>query len=399
MRQRIRVYSCFLISLFLFLLGVTYAGESAAQATSEAAEAYPKHVLLFLADGLGYEHLRAASYYAYGVDDGLFMQSLPYGSSIATHSADEAITDSAAAGTAISTGYKVNNGVLAQAIPGDTHELPTILEYYQQHCWGTALVTNTSITHATPAAFGAHEFSRANFVEIAHDYLYQTKPNILLGGGASGMTVNDAVAAGYLVATNRTGLEVLSPIAHIKLSGQFGNNHMDFEYDYMTGQSTMYDTMPHLTEMVEQTLRLLDNDVYEGTFVMIEGGRIDHAGHLNSLSKLIEEVLAFDESIQIAYEWAQNKDDVLIVVTSDHETGNLMVLENNGVGQYPTHAWGTTNHTAEDVPVFGWGVNAHLIVDVRDNTDVYDVLRAGQPAPPPFCWLDEANYLPVAVSP
>ena len=87
----------------------------------------------------------------------------------------------------MATGVKVNSGVISMAYPGDGSELETLLEYFATQGKRTGLVTTTFITHATPATFGAHEPSRNNTTEIAGDYLNQTRPNVLLGGGGNGL--------------------------------------------------------------------------------------------------------------------------------------------------------------------------------------------------------------------
>ena len=164
--------------------------------TSVCAAA-PRNVIFLIGDGMGFEHVKAAGVYANGSANTLSFEAFAYQGQMTTHSADSSVTDSAAAATAIATGVKVNNGVISMEIPGDSHELETLLEYSQRHGKTAGLVTTTYMTHATPAAFGAHQPNRGHIVHIATDYLYQTRPNVLFGGGAYGMSVPAAVSAGY----------------------------------------------------------------------------------------------------------------------------------------------------------------------------------------------------------
>lgn len=333
----------------------------------------PRNIILFIGDGMGAEHVRAAGMYQHGSGGTLFMESFPYSTTMTTHSADNAITDSAAAATAMATGQKVNNGVISMAYPGAGSELETLLERFHTYCKRGGLVSTTYATHATPAAFGAHEPSRNNTTAIAGDYLTQTRPDVLFGGGGYGLTVTDMQSAGYTVATDR---ETLQALTTTRAAGLFGTGYLPYEYDYFTETDSGYDTLPHLSEMVTTTLTLLE-DTPHGFFLMVEGGRIDHAAHNNEIERTVFEVLEFDRAIEVAYTWASNRADTLIIVTADHETGGLSVTANNGAGNFPTVSWSSVNHTATPVPVYAWGVNAALATQVTDNTDIYHLALAG----------------------
>lgn len=331
--------------------------------------AQPKNVIFFIGDGMGENQIDTAAMYNGGA---LSFEGFPYQGWLSTHSADSSVTDSAAAGTALATGTKVNNGVISMAYPGDHGELQTLLEYYRDRGASTGLVTTTYMTHATPATFGAHNPSRNNLTDIAYDYLNQTVPNVLFGGGANGMSVSSAQAAGYTVVTDRAGMQVLSPGTDNLASGQFGSTHLPYEYDGLG-------SLPHLSEMTETALALLENDP-DGFFLMVEGGRIDHACHANDIRRSVFETLAFDNAVQEAVAWSLGRTDTLILVTADHETGGLMVILDNGAGNFPLVSWSTTGHTADNVPVYAWGVNAQLISGMMDNTDLFYVVTIPEPA-------------------
>ena len=112
--------------------------------------------------------------------------------------------------------------------------------------------------------------------------------------------------------------------------------------------------LPHLSEMVQTALEILDNDP-DGLFLMIEGGRIDHAA-------------------QLVFDWAKDRIDTLIVVTADHETGGLEIVANKGIQSLPEVTWSTTGHTNQDIPVYAWGVNAHQVFGVAENSDIFRLL-------------------------
>ena len=334
----------------------------------EPAWAAPNNVIIMIGDGMGFEHVDAAGMYSSGTVGTLSFEGFPYHAEMTTHSASAPVTDSAASSTAMATGQKVNNGVISMAFPGDGDELETLLEIFKDQGKSSGLVTTTYITHATPASFAAHEPNRNNTAEIAVDYLTQTRPNVLFGGGGNGISEIAALAAGYTVVTDRAGMQGLDTESSTMISGQFGVGHMPYEYDGLG-------SLPHLSEMTATALAILDNDP-DGFFIMVEGGRIDHAGHANDIQRNVLETVEFANAVQVAIDWAAGRPDTLILVTADHETGGLTVLENNCVGEFPTVSWATTDHTGANVPIYAWGCSADMISGVMDNTELFDVATA-----------------------
>lgn len=318
-----------------------------------------RNVILCIGDGMGVEQVKAARYFA---GESLFFETFPHQSLMTTDAADGSVTDSAAAGTAMATGRKVYNGVLSLALPGDGGELETLLEFYKKRGKRTGLVTTTYLTHATPAAFGAHEPSRNNAVQIAGDYLNQTRPNVLFGGGGNGLSDASAVAAGYTVVKDAAQLAALDGGARAYVAGFFGTASLPYEYDG-------YGTLPHLSQMAAQALDILGRSS-DGFFLMVEGGEIDFAGHANDLPRSIAETLEFDRTVRTVVEWAGERNDTLVIVTADHETGGLEVLSDNGAGRYPDVTWTSSGHTRAPVAVYGWGPTARGVLDVASNTDI-----------------------------
>jgi len=326
----------------------------------------PPIVILMIGDGMGPEHVEAGRMFLGGE---IAFDRLPYQAEMTTFSANSSVTDSAAAGTAMATGRKVDNGVISRAIPGDGADLITALEIQQSFGKATGLVTTTTITHATPAVFAAHAASRNDTAEIASDLLTQTRPNVLFGGGGSGMTVDAAANAGYTVVQNRAQLDALNTQAETFVSGQFGNTYLPYEYDGLGD-------LPHLSEMTDAALDILDNDP-DGFFLMIEGGRIDHAGHVNDIERNVRETAQFSATVDLVLDWAAGRTDTLVIVTADHETGGMTVVADNGPGLAPDVTWSTGNHTAANVPVYAYGDGAESVDDapggVLDNTDIFEL--------------------------
>jgi len=355
----------FILLFVLFIIPLLTACASLSEKQSDSSSL--KHVIILIGDGMGFEQIKAAGLYLNGKGNSLTMETFPYQAELKTASANSPITDSAAAATAIATGVKVNNSVISVQIPGDYKELETALEYHKARQRRTGLVTTTFITHATPAAFGSHTYSRKNFSEIASDYLNESLPNILFGGiNKGGITKEAATTAGYTVVTDLKSLQTLDTDKVEYVSGQFGKGHMPYEFDGVGD-------LPHLSQMTSKALDILDNDP-DGFFLVVEGGKIDHSGHSNDIEKNIREIEEFDKAVQTVLEWASERKDTLIIVTADHETGGLKVISENGVGKTPTVSWSTEEHTAANVPIYAWGYGAEKIRGVMENTDLFPIL-------------------------
>lgn len=330
-------------------------------ATVPAYAGKATNIILFIGDGMGFEHVRAGQYYK---GSPLCFETWPDTGSVDTASADSLTTDSAAAATAIATGTRVNNDVISLQIPGTSNELQTVLEYFKAKGKRTGLVTTDLMTGATPAAFGAHTTTRSDSVGITNDYLHQTHPNILYGG--AGLSHDSAVSAGYLVVTNRTQMLAINTFTTTNVSGQFGTGEIPYEYDGVG-------SLPHLWEMTSNALAILGNGS-AGFFVMVEGAKIDKASHARDTMSMVREVIAFDSSVQTAMSWASNRNDTLILVTADHETGGLIVTNNNGAGSYPGVLWTAPGHTTNNVGLWAWGAGAERVVGQMANTNTHNVM-------------------------
>ena len=171
-----------------------------------------------------------------------------------------------------------------------------------------------------------------------------------------------AVEAGYVVVRDSEELQKLDTENVVMVSGQFGSD-IPYESDGVSD-------LPSLSEMTATALRILDNNG-RGFFLMVEGGKIDWAGHENSLVRNIGETIEFAEAVEETLKWLGERNDTLIVVTADHETGGLKILKNNGKGKLPEASWSTTKHTGVKVPVFAQGPGAEAFTGPMDNTDVF----------------------------
>lgn len=329
------------------------------------ASGTPRNVILFVGDGMGEEHVRAARMFANGERAPLGFETLAVRGELVTRNAHGAVTDSAAGATAMATGRKVSNKVVSVARPGDGRDLVTALERHAAAGKRTGLVTTgTPLTDATPAAFAAHVERRGRGDEVARDYLERSRPNALFGPGGEGLSAERAREAGYTVVTSASALDAL---------------HLD-EHEHVAALFPLEDTPP-LPTLTRAALELLEGDA-DGFFLLVEHEGIDAAAHRMALPRVLPAVLELDEAVAVARAWAKGRDDTLLIVTADHETGGLRVFERTPrAGAVPGHSFRSAAHTDADVPLFAEGPGSALLSGRNDNTCVFHVVTGVPPRP------------------
>ncbi len=339
-----------------------------------AEPAKVRNVILLIGDGMGLGQVTLARMKAMGTEGKLNMQLLPVHGLIRTHSADRLVTDSAAAGTALACGIKTNNGMIGMAPDGTPYY--TILEAAQAEGMATGLVATSTISHATPAAFGAHVNSRSMEPQIA-EQLIGNRINVLFGGGRkyflpqsdsnSGRKddrdlIAEAEDAGYTVIGTPNQLRWVRGPRILGL----------FQLDAMT----TFAPEPMLDEMTRKAISLLDETATDsrkygnGFFLMVEGSQIDWACHDNDAANCVRQTLLFDEAVREAVNFALADGRTLVVVTADHETGGLTIPDGDLEGTDIKVHWSTKGHSAESVPVFAIGPRSELFGGVYDNTEI-----------------------------
>jgi len=271
-----------------------------------------KNVIFLIGDGMGLAHVTLTSYF---VGKPLEMMKMSYSGLAYTYSANSFVTDSAAAGTALATGYKTFNGMLGMTPDGKP--VMTLFEAAKKVGKATGVVTTTRVTHATPAAFYAHVKDRDEEKEIARQLVVGTTIDVAFGGGMKHFSeelLEKAKANGFTVVTTREELLNLDLSAVKRVLGIFARSHLSY---YVDGEDR-----PSLAEMTRKAIEILSKNE-EGFFLMVEGGRIDHAAHGNDVVAMIYDTIEFDEAVKVALEFAKKDGDTLVVVTADHETGGL----------------------------------------------------------------------------
>jgi alkaline phosphatase len=334
-----------------------------------------KYIILFHADGMAGKHIEAGGYYVCGSRPCLSFESFANQTTMTHNNAGGGVTDSAASATAMATGVKVNNGVISRRLPGDGSELRSLLETHRDIGKSTGLVTEAYLTDASPAAHGAHESSRSNTSAIFLDYVNQTRPNVILGGGGNGFSSSAASSAGYTVVTDLNGLMALNTEAVTYVAGGFRSGLIP-----PVGYPGRSASLPTLPQMTDRALRILDNDPH-GFYLFVEHEGTDEYSHANDAANLVRSLAEFSSAVQVAIDWVNDPatpaewSNTLFVVVSDHETGGITGVVNNGAGVVPAITFTTTNHTTTPVRVFARGAGAEQITGAQiDNTQIFAFL-------------------------
>ena len=323
----------------------------------------PKNVVLFIVDGMGLSHLHAALTANKG---SLYLENLRHIGLSKTASADRYVTDSAAGGTALSTGQKTNNGSIGVDV--NNNPIKTLLEEASAKGLATGLVSTSSITHATPASFIAHQENRSMYEEIAADFL-KTNIDVFIGGGYTHFTerkdgrnlVNELRQKGYRIELD---INVIENIKEGKLAGLTADVHNE-------RMDKRGDMLPIATNTA---LNILSNNK-KGFFIMIEGSAIDWGAHANNTIYVIEEMLDTDRAIGKVLEFAAKDKNTLVIVTADHETGGMAILD----GSYETGmvkaGYTTKGHSGLMVPVLSYGPGAENFIGIMENTDIANKIK------------------------
>jgi Alkaline phosphatase len=401
-----RKFSIFFLMLIgLFSVGLTLSCTQ----NSETPEAQPKYVFYFIGDGMGLAHVSLAEAFLAAQDGKISNASLNFSTfpviGLATTFSDSNyITDSSAAGTALSSGEKTTNGMLG--VRTDGSPLKSITYSIHDAGYKVGITSSVTIDHATPAAFYASSSARSSYYDIAQQ-LTQTNFEFFGGGGFLQPTGKDndqaniyeaVKAAGYTVARGLNSYNAAKQGATKMFYTQAEGIESDLPYAIDRKEGDL-----SLAKIVEAAIDFLDNP--KGFFLMSEGGKIDWAAHSNDGKATILETLDFAEAIAVALEfYKKHPNETLIVVTADHETGGLALAETGGYNMHfdklapQTHSidlikathpspqaeieairkmnkdakigWTSSSHSGIAVPVYAIGAGSARFGGKMDNTDI-----------------------------
>ena len=350
----------------LFLVGFLFAFLLLSCA---ADKDYPENIILFIGDGMGVSHITAGKISQGNIN----LERFSTVGLVTTHSANRLITESAAASTALATGYKANNRAISVSV--DKEPLKTLFEYAKEKGKSIGVVVTKSVTHATPAAFMAHADDRRQHANIA-EQIANSSIDVLIGGGwvyfvpgsNKGSKRKDQK---NLLAVLETRMPVI--LTYDKLTAHTESPKLAAllaPRDLPQASDRDYD----LSRLTQTAIHILSKN-RNGFVLMVEGSQIDSATHDHDPQYLIAELIDFDDAVGTGLDFAQKNDRTLIVVTADHETGGLAVHDGSIKDrQVASTAFTTTGHTAAMVPLFAYGPGSDRFSGIQDNARVGQTL-------------------------
>jgi alkaline phosphatase len=326
----------------------------------------PQNVVLMIGDGMGVGQLSAASAILHGPAGGLFIETAPIAGLVRTHAGNDLATDSAAASTAMATGYKAPKTAIS--ILADGRRPMTLMEVAKASGLRTGVLTTSGLADATPAGFLVHAKDRYQYAHIFSAIL-ATENDVLMGGtwrhhhkaghDEEYLRLIDRVdelgtAAGYHVVRDESDLAhaQIPVLALFEPRGESADGHG-----------------PELVVTTEFLLDSLGSDE-RGFFALIESEVTDGYGHDNSISGVVDAVREFDKAVALAVSWADGRGDTLVLVTADHDTGGLGVIDGDYDDGVAEVRWASNLHTSQWVPIFAFGPGAEHFNGVIDNTDI-----------------------------
>jgi len=326
--------------------------------------AKPKNIILLIGDGTGLTQwfsgytANQGRLNVFGIHD--------IGFSL-TAAADSYITDSAAGATAMATGTKTNNRFVGVDSVGN--KLTPITDRLKLRKFRTAIISNGDITDATPASFYAHQPERSMSEAIALDFL-STSNDILIGGGLASFKnrkdsrdlYSELSRKGYTTADHFSSIDTIRNEKFVILDDSAVRSKMEGRGDF-------------LNQSLQKTLSVFARSKAP-FFVMLEGAQIDWGGHNNDVQYVIREVLDFDQVVGAVMKYIDTNKETLLIVTADHETGGLSLLDGNVSKGYVHGHFSTNDHTPVMVPVFSYGPGSGYFTGVYPNTSIYDKIMS-----------------------
>lgn len=308
----------FLISLFLLVVAAAYG-------------AAPKYIFYFIGDGMGMAPAMAALAYnraVLGHAELPLMMKFPVAGQVSTYSASSPVTDSAAAGTALATGHKTQNGMLG--VTADTIPVVSIAKILKDNGYGVGLVTNVAPDDATPGAFYAHVANRGMRADVDRQFI-DSQFDFLAGAALCGLKDSKGNPTDVLDLYKNNNIRIINGYEEYLANKPEDGRVVLLDKNPFQDGNTGYliDEIPGMITLEQMTQACLDHLVAvspDKFFMMVEGGNIDHALHSNDAATAISEVFNFNNALQIAYYFLlAHPEETLIVVTADHDTGGLSV--------------------------------------------------------------------------
>ncbi len=326
--QALRKFFALLTVLSLLLAGIGVVGP-------DVKDTDIQNVIFFIGDGMGPNHLEKTKAET-GAE--LAMDTFPLQGFSKTANYVGTTTDSAAGGTALATGIRTINGCIG-VYPTDMFAYDSypmnLTELFMEAGKKTGVVTSDSTAGATPASFSAHTDSRDNTKIITNQQL-ASGIDLIWGANSGHADAEKVEAAGYKFVDSYE--DILALEEGDKSFAQFSNEL------WRAAGGESYPTLSLLTEAAINFLKNDDN----GFFLMVEGAHIDKNSHKQNAEGTKEALLEFDRAVQAALDFAEENGNTLIVISADHETGNIKLK--NGVYEF-----NSGSHSRQNVIVRVYG--------------------------------------------
>lgn len=289
----------------------------------------PKYIFYFIGDGMGPSHVLGTELYlgelqgTIGRPQKLSFTQFPEVSLVTTYSASNGVTDSAASGTALATGNKTRNGRIG--VDAEGNEVYSVAHYAKESGMAVGVATTVCINHATPSAFYAHNLSRNNYNEIAQWMLVEGY-DFYAGGDAK---CSDEERADLYGRAREMGYTIARGYNDYLQEADGADKMMLYQKEVATEIPYTIDRDEDdltLAQITAAGIDFLSDKSDKGFFMMVEGGKIDYASHSDDAATMMQEVLDFDAAVQVAVDfYNEHKEETLIIVTADHETGGLVL--------------------------------------------------------------------------
>ena len=312
----------------------------------------PKKIILLIGDGMGINHTTIGRFHLGGPNFNMGVDRMPIHGMVTNHSFNSLYIDSAASATAWATGTRTINGFIG--VDHKKRNVTNITELLATHDYISGLVATSSLTHATPAAHYAHVDSRYKEEEIASQ-LMTSDIRIALGGGQEFFNLEENESATIILNPEQLEDKVLGSQRIIGLFAQDGIKRS---------------VGPTQLAMSKSALSFLEKNSECGKyFLMSEGSQIDWASHDNDLPAMLVELADFNDTVNYMLDFASARDDVLVIVSSDHETGGLTLLDQEK--DYVISKWNTDSHSLNQVAIYAYGPGASQFAGKVDQTEIF----------------------------
>lgn len=354
------------ISILLLICGFLISGIPEKSITTGKL---PKNIILIIGDGMGLSQISASMYSA---GNKTILEEFPVTGLIATQSYSNLITDSGAGATAFACGCKTFNGAIG--VDAQKHPCTTLLEVADSLGRATGLAVNCSVTHATPASFVAHVPDRAKAEDIALWFLRQPV-DFLVGSGAKYFHHRKNDNRNLLQEMAKTGVNIVMN-RYDSIPSMPATDHPFF---WLTGEDEPPSALlgrAYLPEVTRMATSFLSRRAgANGFFLMVEGSQIDWAGHANERDQLLAEMKDFEAATAAALAFAKSNSETLVVVTADHETGGMSILQGSDLDSLDMK-FTTKGHTASLIPVFAYGPGSEKFGGLYQNTGIFEKILA-----------------------